>query len=209
MQDLTKFLYLLETTRNMPQYGYSLSGGNSRLGNLAEHHYLVTMIAWQLAKKAEQAGGEIDVEKVLEFALIHDLGEIFGSDISMPYAAANPKAKKAAKAFEDENNKFLSQFFSGDEDYYKQMLKEILDSKSDEAHIAKIADYIEITTYKQYTDKFSKKDVALIEKKIDSKVKNIRDKRTKEEMRGFTKKWLEEISDFDNFDLKIKEIFGF
>jgi len=143
MNHLTNLFKLMELTRSQPQYGYALAGiQQDELSNLAEHHYLVTFIAWQLASQVKKAGAKIDVEKVLEFGLVHDLGELFGGDISMPYAKANPKARKHAKAFEEENQRFLSKFFGNQSEHFKELGHKILDAKSDEAIIAKIADPI-------------------------------------------------------------------
>src|SRR3989344_5119270 len=111
MKHLTNLFKLMQLTRSQPLYGYVVGGVQKNdLSNLAEHHYLVTFIAWQLARQIKSKGANINVEKVLEFAMVHDIGELFGGDISMPYARANPKAREYAKAFEEENQKFLSKF---------------------------------------------------------------------------------------------------
>ncbi len=112
MDHLAKLFKLLEITRSQPQYGYALAGiPKGELSDLAQHHYLVTFIAWQLALSVQSKGAKINVQKVLEYSLIHDLGELFGGDIAMPYAKANPKARILAKAFEAENQKYLANFF--------------------------------------------------------------------------------------------------
>ena len=68
MENLTNLFKLMELTRSQPQYGYALSGiQQDELSNLAEHHYLVTFIAWQLAAHVKGAGAKIDIQKVLEF----------------------------------------------------------------------------------------------------------------------------------------------
>src|SRR5688572_26987474 len=101
MKKLTTLFRLLELTRAQPQYGYILAEiPKSDLSDLAQHHYLVTFVAWRLAVLVVQKGGKINLERVLELSLIHDLGELFGGDISMPYARANPAARNAAKEFE-------------------------------------------------------------------------------------------------------------
>ena len=75
MEHLTNLFKLIELTRSQPQYGYALAGiQQDELSNLAEHHYLVTFVAWQLASQVKRAGANIDIQKVLEFCLIHDLG---------------------------------------------------------------------------------------------------------------------------------------
>jgi len=186
----------MELTRSQPQYGYALAGiPQDELSNLAEHHYLVTFIAWQLARQVKNAGANINIAKVLEFALVHDLGELFGGDISMPYAKANPKAREYAKAFEEENQKFLARFFGNDSKHFKDLGHEILDAKSDEALIAKIADYIEVTHYKQYVKVFSKKfDVDLVEPKFQLVIAKMKDPIAREELSRFIKSWSADIS---------------
>src|SRR3989338_10565812 len=134
MKHLTNLFKLVEITRSQSQYGYALSGiQKHELSDLACHHYLVTFIAWQIARSLNRAGATLNIEKVLEFALTHDLGELFGGDIAMPYGAINPRARKLAKAFEEENQRFFSQFFGEDRAHLKALTKEILNAKSDEA----------------------------------------------------------------------------
>ena len=76
MDKIIELTNLLEITRSQPQYGYAVAGGNARIGNLAEHHYLVTMIAWQLCELVNGKGAHIDTAKVLKFSLLHDIGEL-------------------------------------------------------------------------------------------------------------------------------------
>jgi 5'-deoxynucleotidase YfbR-like HD superfamily hydrolase len=151
MKKLTDLFTLMELTRSMPQYGYILSGvKRDDLSNLAEHHYLVTFIAWQIALHLKSKGAKLNVGKVMEFAMVHDLGELFGGDISMPYAKVNPKAREYAKMFEEENQRFFAKFFGEQEDHFKNLGHEILDAVSDEALVAKFSDYIEHAHFKNF-----------------------------------------------------------
>ena len=202
MNHITKLINLLQVTRLMPQYGYVL-GGIKDPSNLAEHHYLVTMIGWQLARMAKTAGANIDIEKVLEFTLIHDLGELFGGDISMPYAKANPEARKYAKLFESENHKFLSKFFGGDQEHFNKLSAEILNANSDESRIAKIADYMEVTHYKYFVGKYSDKDLNLAMAKIQKMLEDMKDKIAKEELQKFILEWSKEVG-VGQFDQQIR-----
>lgn len=206
MKHITKLLYLLELTRAMPQYGYALAGGNQRLGNLAEHHYLVTMTAWQLARGVKNAGAKIDVEKVMEYTLTHDLGELFGGDISMPYAKVNPEARKQAKAFEAENQKFLSNYFGPDKDYFNSLLNEIMEPKSDEALIYKVADLIETKIYKQFIERSSERDLELVRERLRGYAQRFADPIARNMMIEFMESWLSEVADFSTYDVKIKDI---
>lgn len=194
MENFAKLIQLIEITRSQPQYGYALAGiQKDALSDLAQHHYLVTFIAWFLASVAKQKGANIDVGKTMEFALVHDLGELFGGDIAMPYARANPKARELAKAFESENQAFLSQFFGSLSEQYRELTAEVMDFKSDESLIAKLADYIEVTHYKQYVGKLTAGDVAMAYNAIIKKVENIQDEIAKSEMKTLADAWKAEM----------------
>lgn len=198
MEKIIDLINLLQITRAQPQYGYAIAGGNTRIGNLAEHHYLVTMLGWQLADLVNSKGAKIDAYKVIKFCLIHDIGELFGGDIGMYYAKANPKARMLAKQFEEENQRFLSDFFS-DKNETLELTKEILESVSDEAHIAKVADYLEVTHYKLFNDQLKRKDVELVAPKLAEKVEKIKDNIAKEELLKFIESWKEKMIKYDSF----------
>mgnify|MGYP000925299102 CR=1 FL=1 len=198
MEKIIELINLLQITRAQPQYGYAIAGGNTRIGNLAEHHYLVTMFGWQLAALVNEKGAKIDVLKVLKFCLLHDIGEIFGGDIGMYYAKANSQARTYAKQFEEENQRFISGYFSNEKEVL-ELTKEIMESSSDESHIAKIADYLEVTHYKLFNDQLKKKDVELVAPKLAEKVEKIQDKIAKEELLKFVESWKDKMMKYDSF----------
>lgn len=194
MAQLTKLFRLLEITRSQPQTGYALAGiSKLELSDLAQHHYLVTFIAWRLGRIAQQAGSQINLEKVLEYALIHDLGELMGGDISMPYAMANPEARAAAKRFEDLNNTYLADFFNEDAKHFKTLAKEMHTTATDEALVAKVADYIEVVHYKIYVRRFTKGDITLSHKKIISCLDRMTDKKAAKALRGVIGDWVKDL----------------
>jgi 5'-deoxynucleotidase YfbR-like HD superfamily hydrolase len=198
MEDIIKLINLLEITRIQPQYGFAVSGGNTRIGDLAQHHYLVTMLAWQLCELANKNGAKIDTFTVLKFSLLHDIGELFGGDIGMYYAKANPQARTYAKQFEEENQKFLAKFFSNDEEVVK-LTKEILESHSDEAHISKIADYLEVTHYKFFNGQLKKKDIELVAPKLTEKIEKLQDVYAKKVLLEFVNSWKIKMLSYDSF----------
>lgn len=194
MDHLAKLFKLLEITRSQPQYGYALAGiPKAELSDLAQHHYLVTFIAWQLALSVQAKGAKINVQKVLEFSLIHDLGELFGGDIAMPYAKANPKARTLAKAFEAENQKFLAPFFGAQSKYYLELSNEIMETSVNEGVIAKLADYLEVTHYKQYMNMLSKGDVVMACNAMTKKISLMTDKIAKKELSKFILNWKKDL----------------
>ena len=198
MNNIIELTNILQISRIQPQYGYAVAGGNTRIGNLAEHRYLVTMLGWQLSEFVNSKGANIDIHKVTKFCLLHDIGELFGGDIGMYYAKANPAARTCAKKFEEENQKFLSKYFNNQKDV-QDLTREILDSESDEAHIAKVADYLEVTHYKLFNGQLKKNDIELIAPKLKEKIQKIKDKIAKRELLKFVSDWKKKMTKYDSF----------
>lgn len=194
MHKLTELFRLIELTRSQPQYGYALAGiPKDELSDLAQHHYLVAFIAWQLAVNLNAKGAKLSVEKVLELSLVHDLGELLGGDISMPYARANPKARKLAKNFEQENLNYLSSYFGSQASSFRKNTGEIMEAKTDEGQLAKVADYLEATHYKLYMGRLSEGDIHMAEKGLNSKIAKFKDQVAKKEMAEFIKSWSKDL----------------
>ncbi len=195
MKNLPNLFKLIELTRAQVQQGYLLSGiPREKISNLAEHHYLVTFIAWQLAINLKEAGAKLDVQKVMELCLVHDLGELMGGDISAFYAQMNPKARKHAKMFEAENQKYLAKFFGNNTAHFKKLASEVMDAKSDEGVIFKIADYMEALSFKVYVGHFVEADRKFNIGKMAQFTKKIKDKTTKKLMQEFLALWIKDVN---------------
>jgi len=198
--DLARLFRLLELTRSQPQTGYALYGlPKLELSDLAQHHYLVTAFAWQLAKLDQKAGGKINMERVLEICLVHDLGELFGGDIAMPYAKANPKAKAAAKDFEHENQLFLTREFFGDDS--AELFELAMNLTSDEARLAKIADYMEVTHYKLQLRRLTAGDITMAHHWMIDFLKGINDQKTKQSLADFVDRWSKALQEDSSTEL--------
>ncbi|MDP3992931.1 MAG: HD domain-containing protein [bacterium] len=194
MDKLHRFLRLVQTTRAMPQTGYVISGiQKAELSDLAQHHYLVTITGWYIAKLVRQKGGKVDLERVLEICLIHDLGELFGGDIAMPYAKANPKARKLAKQFEQENQRFLARFLT-DINQVEQLFRDTLIIGSVESTVAKVADYIEVTEYKNYIGRLTEGDITMVVKKMTKMLSGLKNKRVRNALSEIINDWSTAIS---------------
>jgi 5'-deoxynucleotidase YfbR-like HD superfamily hydrolase len=163
---------------------------------------LVTFIAWQLARHLKRAGAQLNVERVLEYALVHDAAELFGSDIAVPYARLNPKAKQAAKEFEAENQRFLERFFGPDGEYFGKLNREIVqhEGSSDEYIVAKVADWLELIHYLVFVDKGSKRNVSLVRDRMDETVEQMKDEKGKKELQAFLTTWAEEVTTIETPD---------
>lgn len=178
----------------MPQTGYVISGiQKAELSDLAQHHYLVTITGWYIAKLVRQKGGKVDLERVLEICLIHDLGELFGGDIAMPYAKANPTARKLAKQFERENQRFLAGFLT-DINQVEQLFRDTLIIGSVESTVAKVADYIEVTEYKNYIGRLTEGDITMVVKRMTKMIAGLKNKSVRATLAEIIDDWSIAIS---------------
>ena len=187
---------LLEITRCMPQYGYALSGMKKQdLSDLAQHQYIVSMIAWQVCDYLIANGVAIDETKCMKMGLIHDIGELFGGDISWYYARANSQARIHAKAFEVENVKFMDKFFPANTSF-TQLHEELFAEKTLESIVAKIADYIELVHFKFLMKMLTQRDIDSGMEALLAKCKKVGDEKTRSLLEKFVTDW------HSNFDTK-------
>ena len=194
MKHLTKLFKLLELTRSQPQSGYALAGiPLEDLSSLASHHYLTTFFAWQITLNLNNVGAGLNVQRVLELCLIHDLGELFGGDIAMPYAIVNPKARELAKAFEMENQKFLANYFGKAKDNFNNLGDEVFNAESDEGLIYKIADYIECIHYKLYLKELAQEDLDMVSEKLAKMAGSLKNEPASKVLSEFLESWEKDL----------------
>lgn len=161
MEDLIKVFKMLELTRNQPQYGYALAGiSKSEQSDLAQHQYLVSMIALQLAYYFNAKGAQLNVQNILEISMTHDLGELFGGDINYFYGRGNKIARQKAKEFEAENVRYIAKTLGDYGAAFQKNLQHFEGVETDEAIIAQVADKIECVHYKIQLEKDMPGDIA-------------------------------------------------
>jgi 5'-deoxynucleotidase YfbR-like HD superfamily hydrolase len=190
MKNLTNLFKLIELTRHIQQYGYVPAGiKRSDLSNIAEHQYLVTFIAWQLALYLKEKGANINIQRVMEISMVHDVGEILGGDISYYYGRSNPSARKAAKAFEQENINYLSQFFDNSKYFLDLHKMERGEIKSDEAIVERFGDLIEALHFKFTLNALLKNEVNETIKDLKKLLNRAEDPIVKRELLKFLNLW--------------------
>lgn len=181
MKNLAKLLAVLQITREQPQYGYFLSGVRAHeTSNLAEHHYLVSMIAWLLCENINEDEQLVDADAVMKMCMLHDLGELFGGDLSAPLSRKKPEMKVHARALEAMNFGFLTAFLTPKVQAKITAIYERAENKdTDEGVIVKFADMIECQFFLDHVgsksghrpDFYANHVKALIEKITNEKVK--------------------------------------
>ena len=115
---------------------------NTREENDQEHSLQVTMIAHALAMyKNRRYGGNVDVEKVLLYALYHEAAEVITGDLASPIKYFNPGIRDAYKSIErmasEKLLEYLPEDMRGD---FRALL--FPDEESYEWRIVKAADRI-------------------------------------------------------------------
>lgn len=156
MKEIQKFLAIMQLTREQPQYGYLMSGVNLReTSNLAEHHYLVSWIGMILAKLINKDKKRLDEQRIMEMCMMHDLGELFGGDVSAPLSRKFPELKVHAQEIENRNWEFIIKHTqeAGLEPWLKELWDEAEAKQSQEAIIAKIADMMETMFFLEHRSK--------------------------------------------------------
>ena len=115
---------------------------NTREENDQEHSLQVAMIAHALAVyKNRRYGGNVDVEKVLLYALYHEAAEVITGDLASPIKYFNPGIRDAYKAIERMASEKLMDYLPAD---FQEDFRALLfpDEESYEWRIVKAADRI-------------------------------------------------------------------
>lgn len=115
---------------------------NTREENDQEHSLQVTMIAHALAMyKNRRYGGNVDVEKVLLYALYHEAAEVITGDLASPIKYFNPGIRDAYKEIERMASEKLLEYLPEDmQGDFRALL--FPDEESYEWRIVKAADRI-------------------------------------------------------------------
>ncbi len=108
LQQALKSLRLLHDFQNVERV--ILVPGSERKENDIEHSYLLAMLAWQIA---EMVAPHLSREKVLKYALVHDLVEVYAGDVAFfstdPHAFVEKKEKEHCALMRILDEKMLSE----------------------------------------------------------------------------------------------------
>lgn len=87
MKDLVDFFHELGKLKGKPRRGWVINDINNP-ESIAEHTFRAAMMAWALGRKKN-----LNMEKLLKMALMHDICEIYAGDTT-PYDSILPRNKK-------------------------------------------------------------------------------------------------------------------
>ncbi len=139
MKNLANFLFEVGMLKRTPRTGFQFLGSGAE--SVAEHSFRTALIGYTLA----QLDGQVDVGRVLQLCLFHDIPEARIGDLNY----VNKKYVKVdeARAVED----LARQLPFGDD--YRATLQEFMVNQTREAQLAHDADQLEmVLSLKEYKD---------------------------------------------------------
>lgn len=132
VKNVVKFLFEAGALKNIKRSGWWLAGVKNP-ESVAEHSFRANLVGYFLAKMEDA-----DADKVLKMLLFHDLIETRLCDVNK-VTRHYIDADKAEKEIAEEQAAMLEKF--GEE--YAELFNEFMERKTNEAIIAKDADYLE------------------------------------------------------------------
>jgi putative hydrolase of HD superfamily len=139
MKNIANFLFEVGMLKRTPRTGFQFLGSGAE--SVAEHSFRTAMIGYTLA----QLDGQVDVGRVLQLCLFHDIPEARTGDL-------NYVNKKYVKADEGQAIEDLARQLPFGADY-RATLQEFIGKQSREALLAHDADQLEmVLSLKEYKD---------------------------------------------------------
>jgi putative hydrolase of HD superfamily len=132
----------LQRLKRLERTGWTLRGLPNGTESVASHSFGVAVTAMMLADEVKARGLEVDCERVLRMALLHDWAETRVGD--MPRTAANYFGADARKTAETRAFADVVSGLGSSESEYKTLYEDYEQRNSIEARLVKAADVIDL-----------------------------------------------------------------
>ncbi len=205
MKSLIDLFSILQLTKEQPLTGYLLAGLKlHETSTLAEHHYTTALMAYFLGQKIKDAGGNIDVEKVMVMAMIHDLSELFGGDIAGPLNRKYPELREYKDKIGEKAIDLLSGYMDTTQgDRFMELWKEMERGDTDEAMLTKIVDQMDHQFFLEHLNYRAKYNTSqhgdyrppFVQNHILALAEKIKDEKTKKAIEDFFASFMEHAYD--------------
>lgn len=132
----------LQRLKRLERTGWTLRGQPNGTESVAAHSFGVAVTAMMLADEIKTRGSEIDVERVLRMALVHDWAETRVGDMprtATKYFGADVRTRAETDAFAD-----IVATLGGAESEYHSLYQDYEKRDSVEARLVKAADIIDL-----------------------------------------------------------------
>ena len=144
--EILSFLQEALRLKRMVRSGWIYSGvSKADTESVADHSYMITLLTLILAIKEKEKGNDINIEKTLVMAILHDLPESVSQDLDRRIRKYSPKKYDEFKTdLDTEAIKHLFNKLPGKtSDYLLEIFQEFHAKKSLEARIVMEADRLE------------------------------------------------------------------
>jgi len=143
LKNLLEVFLTVQISKELPRQGFLYSGfKRSEADSVAAHSYSVTVFAYLLAIELKENGFDIDPDRALKIALVHDLGETITGDIG---TYAKDLARGVFDSVENKAFSLLTRNLSK-KDEMKILFEEYQKLDSVEAQIVKLSDLLDAFT---------------------------------------------------------------
>lgn len=139
---MLKTLIELQRLKRLERTGWSLRGQPNGTESVAAHSFGVGVTAMMLADEVKSRGGEVDCERVLRMALLHDWAEARVGDMprtATEYFGADARKTAETRAFAD-----IVEHLGDAGSKYKTLYQDYEQRDSVEARLVKAADVIDL-----------------------------------------------------------------
>lgn len=138
--DLLEVFLTVQVSKELPRQGFLYSGfKRNEADSVAAHSYSVTLFAYLLARELKDEGFDVDPERVLKIAMVHDLGETITGDIG---TYAKELARGVFDKVEVEAFSLLTRNLNV-RDEFREYFEEYIKLSTTEAAIVKFADALD------------------------------------------------------------------
>ncbi len=143
--DWTDLLFLSDVLKDLPRIGWALSGlGKNGIESIADHSWAVAYISLLMCGHFSDQEENVDVERVLTMAIIHDLAEGITSDIPHRGSADGwYRLREAKSVLETEIISEITRALPNGESIRKAW-EEYIEGATIEARIVQSADIIDM-----------------------------------------------------------------
>ena len=184
MSDILNFIKETIKLKNVERAGWKLKNINNT-ESVADHTFSLAILSMVFAQKLN-----LDVNKCVKMAVIHDTGEVYTGDIVTRFREEDQKVTNAEKKKmgDEATRKLFSLLPSENQKEFLNLWEEYEERKSPESQLVKDLDYLEFCI--QLLEYQNRTKINLIEflQTADAKIKNAEVRKTFEEIRELMQK---------------------
>ncbi len=142
-ENLLKVYFEIQSLKNLLRQGWLQKGiKKEKCESVADHSFSTTLLAWLIA---DEYFSELDKNKIIQYTLVHEMGEIYAGDITPADGISEDKKYELEL---ESVEKIFQKINQGEK--YIQLWKEFENSVNEEAKFVKQIDKLEMALQAHY-----------------------------------------------------------